>query len=66
MTITALKRVVVIKGVSIHISTSPSPYPSDVGRHKIAKEAWDILEVTHEGTKTVKNSKLQTSAYRFE
>jgi hypothetical protein len=33
MTITALKRVVVIKGVSIHISTSPSLYPSDVGRH---------------------------------
>ena len=29
----ALKRVVVIKGVSIHISTSPSPYPGDVGRH---------------------------------
>jgi hypothetical protein len=34
MTITALKRVVVIKGVNIHISTSPSPNPSDVGRHK--------------------------------
>ena len=33
MIITALKRVVVIKGVSIHISTSPSPYPGDVGRH---------------------------------
>jgi hypothetical protein len=31
MTITALKRVVAIKGVSIHISTSP--YPGDVGRH---------------------------------
>ena len=33
MTITALKRVIVIKGVSIHISTSPSPYPGDVERH---------------------------------
>ena len=33
MTITTLKRVVVIKGVRIHISTSPSPYPGDVGRH---------------------------------
>jgi hypothetical protein len=33
MTITALKRVVVIKSVNIHISTSLSPYPGDVGRH---------------------------------
>jgi hypothetical protein len=33
MTITALKRVVVIKVVSIHISISSSPYPSNVGRH---------------------------------
>ena len=33
MTITALKCVVVIKGVSIHISTSPSLYPGYVGRH---------------------------------
>ena len=31
MTIMALKRVVVIKGVSIHISTSPSLYTGDVG-----------------------------------
>ena len=35
MTITALKRVVIIKGVSLHISTSPSPYPGDVGRHSM-------------------------------
>jgi hypothetical protein len=33
MTITALKRVVIIKGVSIHITTSSSPYPGDVGGH---------------------------------
>ena len=33
MTITALKHVVVIKGVSIYISTSPSPYLGEVGRH---------------------------------
>jgi hypothetical protein len=33
MAIMALKRVVVIKGISIHISTSPSSYPGDVGRH---------------------------------
>ncbi|XP_022859009.1 uncharacterized protein LOC111379803 [Olea europaea var. sylvestris] len=30
------------------------------------KEAWDILETTHEGTKTVKNSKLQMLTSRFE
>jgi hypothetical protein len=33
MTITALKRVIVIKGISIHISISPFPYPGDVGCH---------------------------------
>ncbi|XP_022867631.1 uncharacterized protein LOC111387312 [Olea europaea var. sylvestris] len=31
-----------------------------------AKEVWDILETTHEGTKIVKNSKLQMLASRFE
>ncbi|XP_022866044.1 uncharacterized protein LOC111385848 [Olea europaea var. sylvestris] len=31
-----------------------------------AKEVWDILETTHEGTKTVKNSKLQMLTSRFE
>ncbi|XP_022883408.1 uncharacterized protein LOC111400215 [Olea europaea var. sylvestris] len=30
------------------------------------KEVWDILETTHEGTKTVKNSKLQMLTSRFE
>jgi hypothetical protein len=34
MIITALKRVIVIKGVSIYISTSPYSYPDDVGCHK--------------------------------
>ena len=33
MTITVLKYVVVIKGESIHISTSPFSYLGDVGRH---------------------------------
>ena len=33
MTIMALKRIVAIKGIGIHINTSLSPYPSDVGRH---------------------------------
>ncbi|XP_035541467.1 uncharacterized protein LOC118344558 [Juglans regia] len=30
------------------------------------KQAWDILEVTHEGTKAVKNSKLQMLTTSFE
>jgi hypothetical protein len=33
MTIIALKHVVAIKGVSIHISISPTLYLGDVGRH---------------------------------
>lgn len=33
---------------------------------KTAKEACDVLEITHEGTKTVKNSKLQMSTARIE
>jgi hypothetical protein len=30
------------------------------------KDTWDILEVAHEGTKTVKNSKLQTLTTKFD
>lgn len=30
------------------------------------KRSWDILEITYEGTKTVKNSKLQILTNRFE
>ena len=33
---------------------------------KIAKEAWDILEVTHEGPSAVKISKLQMLTSKFE
>ncbi|KAG2720351.1 hypothetical protein I3760_02G031800 [Carya illinoinensis] len=33
---------------------------------EIAKEAWDILDVTHEGTIIVKNSKLQMLTSKFE
>jgi len=33
---------------------------------EIAKEAWEILEVTHEGTKAVKNFKLQMLTSKFE
>ena len=31
-----------------------------------AKEAWTILQTTYEGTKTVKNSKLQRFTMSFE
>ena len=30
------------------------------------KEAWDILQVTHEGTNAMKVSKLQMLTFRFE
>ena len=33
---------------------------------KIAKEAWTILQTTYEGTKAVKDSKLQRLATSFE
>lgn len=33
---------------------------------EIAKDARDILEVTHEGTKIVKNSKVQMLTSKFE
>lgn len=32
----------------------------------VSKEAWDLLEVTHEGTSAVKKSKLQMLTTRFE
>ena len=32
----------------------------------VAKEAWEILETTHEGTKKVKDTKLQMLTTRFE
>ena len=32
----------------------------------IAKEAWQILETTYEGTKKVKDTKLQMLTTRFE
>ena len=33
---------------------------------KIAKEAWTILEITYEGTKKVKDTKLQMLTTKFE
>lgn len=32
----------------------------------IAKDAWDILALTHEGTKAIRNSKLQLNVSKFE
>ena len=32
----------------------------------IAKEAWEILEITYEGTKKVKDTKLQMLTTHFE
>ena len=43
--------------------------PNEVHRishMKIAKEAWTILETTYEGTKKVKDTKLQKLTTRFE
>jgi hypothetical protein len=37
-----------------------------ISQCEIFKEACDILEVLHEGTKTVKTSKLQMLASKFE
>ena len=39
---------------------------SRVSTCETAKEAWDILEVTHEGTGLVKNSKFQRLTTTFE
>jgi len=33
---------------------------------EIAKDVWEILEVTHQGTKAVKKSKLQMLTSKFE
>ncbi|XP_059627522.1 leucine-rich repeat protein FLOR 1-like [Cornus florida] len=33
---------------------------------KIAKEAWDILQLTHEGTNEVKSSKIEVLVFQFE
>ena len=31
-----------------------------------AKEVWDVLQITHEGTKIVKTSRIQSLTTRFE
>ena len=37
-----------------------------ITNHTRAKEAWDILQVTHKGTPTIKVSKLQMLTTKFE
>jgi hypothetical protein len=39
---------------------------SRISRCVIAKEAWETLEITHEGTQVVKASKLQMLVFKFE
>jgi hypothetical protein len=51
MTITALKHIIVMKDISIHISTSLSPYPGDEGRHK------NSISNKEEGKHQSRNSK---------
>lgn len=50
---------------SIFMSLSTNEF-NHISRCKIAKEAWDTLEITHERTKTVKSSKLQMLIFKFE
>ena len=50
---------------SIFNGASPHEFRR-IGTCKRAKETWDILQVTHEGTSVVKLSKLQMLTSRFE
>lgn len=50
---------------ALFMAMSPEEFMS-VSICETAKEVWDILEITHEGTKTIKNSKLHMLTARFE
>ncbi|XP_022853916.1 uncharacterized protein LOC111375345, partial [Olea europaea var. sylvestris] len=50
---------------ALFMAVSPEEFRR-VSMCETAKEVWDILETTHGGTKTVKNSKLQMLTSRFE
>jgi hypothetical protein len=50
---------------AIFISVSDEEF-SRVSRCEIAKQAWETLEITHEGTKVVRASKLQMLISQFE
>ncbi|XP_022866694.1 uncharacterized protein LOC111386456 [Olea europaea var. sylvestris] len=50
---------------ALFMAISPEEFRR-VSMCEVAKDVWDILETTHEGTQAVKNSKLQMLATRFE
>lgn len=50
---------------AIYISVSNEEF-SRISRCEIAKEAWETLEITHEGTKVVRTSKIQMLVSQFE
>ena len=50
---------------AIFYGVSPDEFHT-ISHVTIAKEAWKILETTYEGTKKVKDTKLQTLTTRFE
>ena len=50
---------------TIFYSVSPDEFHR-ISHITIAKEAWEILETTYEGTKKVKDTKLQMLTIRFE
>ena len=50
---------------AIFYSVSPNEFHR-ISHITIAKEAWEILETTYEGTKKVKDTKLQMLTTQFE
>ncbi|XP_068323079.1 uncharacterized protein [Pyrus communis] len=50
---------------ALFTAVSPEQF-NYISKCSTAKEAWDILEVTHEGNSTVKESKLQNLITQFE
>ena len=50
---------------AIFCGVSPNEFRR-ISHVKIAKEAWEILEITYEGTKKVKDTKLQMLTTHFE
>ena len=50
---------------AIFCGVSPDEFHK-ISHITIAKEAWEILKITYEGTKKVKDTKLQMLTTRFE
>ena len=55
--------VIVVHAIFMGISTDEF---KRISMCEVAKDVQEILETTHEGTKIVKNTKLQMIATRFE